>query len=254
MSEPVLLTGMTGFIGLHCPAVLLRQGDEAVGAIRSQAKTDATGASIAQVAAVDRLSLVKAGLLSNTRRAKAMTGCTFVMRFASAFSLAKPKDENLLAHGAEGSKRVIAAAPHAGVKRLAPAPSLVVTVAGTESGRYGPDDGCDIDAGLAARLHIKALTAEGAAGKRFIAAGSRPTGIAKTASIRKNAGYAKVLSRKAPNIDLDIMAPLEREVGGMLPMPGEKASHEKRATFEVRPAQTTPVETPFRETAAAVAA
>jgi len=74
------------------------------------------------------------------------------------------------------------------------------------------------------------------------------------ASILRNAAYTKVPSRTAPIIDLDVLALLEREVRGVLAMSGEQASYEKRATFEVRLVQTTPVETSFREMAGAVAA
>ena len=36
MKERVLLTGITGYIGQHCAAELLRQGFEVVGTIRSR--------------------------------------------------------------------------------------------------------------------------------------------------------------------------------------------------------------------------
>jgi dihydroflavonol-4-reductase len=58
----VLLTGVTGYIGQHCAAELLRQGYEVVGTIRSRAKADSTRIAIAKVAPVDRLQT----LLDNT--------------------------------------------------------------------------------------------------------------------------------------------------------------------------------------------
>jgi len=68
-----------------------------------------------------------------------MTGCTFVMDVASPFPLATPKDENLLiASAVDGSKRVIVATQCACVKRLVPTPSVVMIVAGTESGSSRP--------------------------------------------------------------------------------------------------------------------
>ena len=36
MNDPVLSTGITGYIGQHCAAELLRQGYEVVGTIRSR--------------------------------------------------------------------------------------------------------------------------------------------------------------------------------------------------------------------------
>ena len=35
MNEKVLLTGITGYVGQHCAAELLRQGYEVVGTVRS---------------------------------------------------------------------------------------------------------------------------------------------------------------------------------------------------------------------------
>lgn len=328
MSERVLLTGITGYIGQHCAAELLRQGYEVVGTIRSRAKADATQTAIAQVAPVDKLSFVEANLLSDNGWAKAMKGCTFVMHVASPFSLTKPKDENeLITPALEGTKRVIAAAQRADVKRLVLTSSIVAIVAGKESGRYGPDDWSDINANIGAysksktlaeraawkaaqggameltvinpggvygpslsatidgqsvtlvtdmirgkvpmipdlalgmidvrdvaHLHVNALTAKGAAGKRFIAASAEPIEIATMANILKNAGYTKVPSRKAPTIVLKILALFDREIMGMLPMLGKKASLDNRATFEVLHWQPTPMETSFKDMAAAISA
>ena len=65
MNERVLLTGITGYIGQHCGAELLRQGYEVVGTVRAPAKADATRSAIAAVARVDKLSFAEADLLSD---------------------------------------------------------------------------------------------------------------------------------------------------------------------------------------------
>ncbi|NBY03594.1 MAG: NAD-dependent epimerase/dehydratase family protein, partial [Planctomycetes bacterium] len=49
MTERILLTGVTGYIGQHCAAELLKQGFEVVGTIRSRMKADATRTALAQV-------------------------------------------------------------------------------------------------------------------------------------------------------------------------------------------------------------
>ena len=56
-----------------------------------------------------------------------------------------------------------------------------------------------------ARLHVKALTAPGVAGKRFIAASAEPVEMATLASVPKNAGYSKVPSRRALSFMLRFM-------------------------------------------------
>jgi dihydroflavonol-4-reductase len=326
--ERVLLTGVTGYIGQHCAAELLRQGYEVVGTIRSRAKADATRSDIAKVAPVDRLSFVEADLLSDNGWAEAMKGCTFVMHVASPFLLAEPKDENeLISPAVEGTKRVVAAAQRAGVKRLVLTSSTFAIIAGKDSGRYGPDAWSDASANIGAyaksktlaeraawaaakgghmeltvinpgavfgpslgakmdgqsvammtdmiggkmpmipdmsmgmvdvrdvaRLHVKAMTANGAAGKRFIAASAEPVEMATVASVLKEAGYTKVPSRKAPTVLLKIMGFFDREVKGMLPFIGKAASFDNRATFEALQWKPTPIETSFREMAAAISA
>ncbi len=86
-----MLTGVTGYIGQHCAAELLKQGYEVVGTIRSRAKADTTRAAIARVASVERLSFFEADLLSDNGWDNAMTGCTFVMQVASPFYLRSQK-------------------------------------------------------------------------------------------------------------------------------------------------------------------
>jgi dihydroflavonol-4-reductase len=61
--DRVLLTGVTGYIGQHCAAELLKQGYEVVGTVRSRAKAEATRAALSKVAPVDKLTFVEADLL-----------------------------------------------------------------------------------------------------------------------------------------------------------------------------------------------
>ena len=111
-----------------------------VGTIRSRAKADAPRTAIARVASVERLSFVEADLLSDNGWDNAMTGCTFVMHVASPFYLKEPKDENeLIVPAVEGTKRVLAAAQRAGVKRLVLTSSIVSISSGKGSGQYGTD-------------------------------------------------------------------------------------------------------------------
>jgi dihydroflavonol-4-reductase len=322
----VLLTGVTGYIGQHCAAELLRQGYEVVGTIRSHAKADATRIAIAKVAPVDRLSFVEVDLLSKTGWAEAMKGCTFVMHVASPFVLAQPKDENeMIVPAVEGTQRVIAAAQRARVKRLVLTSSTFAIIAGKDSGRYGTDSWSETSADIGAyaksktlaeraaweavkgsdmeltvvnpgavfgpslgaamdgqsvtmmtamingkmpmlpdmsmgmvdvrdvaRLHVKAMTADGAAGKRFIAASAEPIEMTTVAKVLKEAGYSKVSSRRAPTFLLKFMGLFDAEVRGMLPFIGKAAAYDNQATFDVLQWQPTPMETSFRDMAAAL--
>jgi dihydroflavonol-4-reductase len=269
--EKVLVTGITGYIGQHCAAELLRQGYEVVGTIRSRAKADATRQAIARVADVGNLAFAEADLLSDRGWREAMTGCSYVLHVASPFLLEEPKDENeLIAPAVQGTKRVIAAAQSASVKRLVLTSSTFAIIAGKDSGHYGPDDWSDTGANIGAyaksktlaeraawasakgaemeltvinpggvfgpslgakidgqsvammtkmikgkipmipdlalgmvdvrdvaKLHVAAMTASGAAGKRFIACTSEPIEMATLANVLREAGYKKAPTMKS---------------------------------------------------------
>jgi len=158
MAERVLLTGITGYIGQHCAAELLQQGFEVVGTIRSWAKAEATQAALARAASVERLTFAEADLLSDEGWAEAAQGCRFVVHVASPFALAEPKDENeLIAPAVAGTRRVVAAAQRAGVKRLVLTSSTFAVVAGKASGTYGPDSWSDTGAEIGAYAKSKTL-------------------------------------------------------------------------------------------------
>lgn len=156
--ERVLVTGISGYIGQHCAAELLRQGFEVVGTIRSRSKADATKSAIANVASIQNLSFSEADLLSDDGWSDAMKGCSHVLHIASPFLLAEPKyEEELIGPAVEGTKRVISAAQRAGVKRLVLTSSTFAIIAGKETGRYGPEDWSDTSANIGAYAKSKTL-------------------------------------------------------------------------------------------------
>ena len=324
--ERVLVTGVTGYIGQHCAAELLRQGYEVVGTIRSRSKADTTRSAIARAADVENLSCAEADLLSDKGWSEAMKGCTYVLHVASPFLMAEPKDENeLIAPAVEGTRRVIGAAQLAGVKRLVLTSSTFAIIAGKDSGQYGPGDWSDTDANIGAyaksktlaeraawesakggnmeltvinpgavfgpslgakidgqsvtmmtkmitgkipmipdmamgmvdvrdvaKLHVAAMTAKGAAGKRFIACTAEPVEMATVAQVLREAGYKKAPSMKAPTFLLKFMSKFDPEAKGMLPFVGRKASYDNSATFNVLNWKPTPMATSFREMAATI--
>jgi dihydroflavonol-4-reductase len=156
--EKVLVTGVTGYIGQHCAAELLRGGYDVVGTVRSRAKADATRAALSRVAPIDRLSFAEADLLSDGGWADALQGCSYVLHIASPFVLAEPRDEHeLIGPAVEGTTRVIAAAQRAGVKRLVLTSSTFAIIAGKPTGEYGPADWSDPDAEIGAYAKSKTL-------------------------------------------------------------------------------------------------
>jgi dihydroflavonol-4-reductase len=328
MSERVLLTGITGYIGQHCAAELLRAGYEVVGTVRSTAKAESTRVALSKVAPVDHLRFAEADLLSDAGWDDAMRGCALAVHVASPFSMTEPKDEReLIAPAVEGTERVIAAARRAGVRRMVLTSSTVAVTAGLDSGKYGPDSWSDVDAGIGAyaksktlaeraawkaveggpmelvvinpggvfgpslgaklegqsvammtdmisgkipmipdvamgmvdvrdvaRLHVRALTAPGVAGKRFIAATAEPVEMATVARVLREAGYNRAPSIRAPSFLLRFMGIFDPSARGMAPFLGRKAVLDNRATFELLGWQPTPIEASFTEMAKALTA
>jgi len=324
--ERVLVTGITGYIGQHCAAELLRQGYEVVGTIRSRSKGDDTRSAISRVAPIDNLSFAEADLLQDRGWTEALKGCTFVLHIASPFFLAEPKNESeLITPAVEGTKRVIVAAQKAGIKRLVLTSSTFAIIAGKGTGKYGPGDWSDTDANIGAyaksktfaeraaweavkgskmeltvinpgavfgpslgakidgqsvammtnliagkipmipdmamgmvdvrdvaNLHVAAMTASGAEGKRFIACTAEPIEMATLAKVLRDAGYTKAPSLKAPTFLLKLMSLVDREAKGMMPFIGKKASFDNSATLNVLNWKPTPMANSFKEMAAAI--
>ncbi len=110
-----------------------------------------------------------------------------------------------------------------------------------------------IDVRDVARLHVAALSASAAPGKRFIAASEQPVELSYLASVLRAAGYTKVPSRKAPNFAVRVMSLFDREAKGTLPQLGKRVAYDNHETYDVLKWQPTPLETTFVEMAASVA-
>ena len=324
--EKVLVTGITGYIGEHCAAELLREGYEVVGTVRSLAKADATRKAISNVAQTDNLTFVEADLLSDKGWEVAMQGCSYVLHVASPFFLKEPQNENeLIAPAVDGTLRVIKAAKSAEVKRLVLTSSTFAIIAGKETGKYGPQDWSDtnknigayaksktlaeraawaevkgsnlelavinpgavfgppigskdgaqnvammadmiagkmpmipdmamgmVDVRDVAKLHIAAMTKGGASGKRFIACTAEPIEMSTVTQVLRDAGYSKAPARKAPTFLLKFMGIFDKQVKGMLPFIGKKASYDNSETFEILEWKPTPMSQSFKEMASAI--
>ena len=158
MAKKVLVTGITGYIGQHVAAELLRQKYEVVGTVRSLAKAENTKAALASLPGASNVTYVQADVLSDSGWAEAMSDCDLVIHLASPFLLAEPKDENVMITPAvEGTKRVIKAAIKAGINRVVLTSSVVSMTSGRPSGTYGPDSWSDINQNIGAYAKSKTL-------------------------------------------------------------------------------------------------
>jgi len=321
-----MVTGVTGFIGQHCGAELLRQGYEVIGTMRSKEKAEAVREGIAKVAPIDKLTFVEADLMSDEGWQEAMADCKYVLHVASPFIIADPEDENeMISPAVDGTLRVLSAAKAVGVERTVVTSSLIAIIAGKLSGHYGTDSWSDpdeeigtyarsktlaekaawefakandidlvvinpggvmgptltgrvegesltmisdiitgkyplvpdicvgfIDVRDVAKLHVAAMTADGAVGKRFIASSDEPLHFKEVTGILKNAGYKKASTRQAPKFLLKVMSLFDDQVKGLLPMIGERQTVANQDTYEVLGWEPTPMEQSLIETAESI--
>lgn len=123
MSGLVLLTGASGFIGKHIALSALNRGWAVRGTLRSPARGEEVRAALrphlTDAAALDRLGFVTADLEQDTGWADAMAGVVAVIHCASPFPITQPRDaETLIRPAVQGTRRVLAAAAAAGVRRV----------------------------------------------------------------------------------------------------------------------------------------
>ena len=321
-----MVTGITGYIGQHCGAELLRQGYEVVGTVRSMEKAEIVREGIAKVAPIDNLTFVEADLMSDDGWSEAMTGCKYVLHVASPFIIADPEDENeMISPAVDGTLRVLSAGKAVGVERTVVTSSLIAIIAGKLSGHYGTDSWSNpneeigtyaksktlaeqaawefaktndidlvvinpggvmgptltgkvegesltmisdiitgkyplvpdicvgfIDVRDVAKLHVTAMTADGAVGKRFIASSDEPLHFKEVTGILKNAGYKKASTRQAPKFLLKVMSLFDDQVKGLLPMVGERQTVANQETYEILGWEPTPMDQSLIETAESI--
>lgn len=119
--ELVLVTGGSGFVGVHCIAQLLEAGYRVRTSVRSLKREADVRAMLKQggIEPGDRLSFAAADLGANAGWAEAVAGCAYVLHVASPFPMAAPKHEDeLIVPAREGALRVLKAAHAAGVRRV----------------------------------------------------------------------------------------------------------------------------------------
>ncbi|MCC4799365.1 SDR family oxidoreductase [Enterovibrio norvegicus] len=143
--ERVLVTGISGFIGLHCAKELLNQGFEVRGSVRDMKKADEVLITLA-AASVDtrHLTFVQLDLTSDEGWNDAAEGCDYIMHIASPFTIANPKTEaEMITPAVEGSLRALRAGENAGVKRVVLTSSIVAMMGSMKTGTFGPSDWTD---------------------------------------------------------------------------------------------------------------
>jgi nucleoside-diphosphate-sugar epimerase len=139
VSDTVLVTGGSGFLGGWCAAELLRRGDQVRTTVRDSSREQQMRAMLdAEVDAGEKLSVVQADLGADEGWAEAVAGCDYVLHVASPFPPEQPKDpDELIVPARDGALRVLRAALDAGVKRTVMT-SSVAAIRNTGKPSTGP--------------------------------------------------------------------------------------------------------------------
>jgi nucleoside-diphosphate-sugar epimerase len=140
MSDRILLTGISGFLGGHVALALLKAGYEVRGSLRDQGKADRVRATLAKAGAdLRRLQFVTLDLGKDEGWAEAAQGCRYLMHTASPFVISMPADKmDLIRPAVEGTERALGAGLKAGVERIALTSSFAAIGYGHDRARTAP--------------------------------------------------------------------------------------------------------------------
>ncbi len=121
MSNTVLVTGGTGFVGAQIILQLLQKGFDVKTTLRSLSSQNKVTDTLESngITSFDHLAFVEADLSKDDHWDEAMQGCDYVLSVAYPVFFTIPKDENeAIRPAVEGIVRVLKAARNAGVKRV----------------------------------------------------------------------------------------------------------------------------------------
>jgi dihydroflavonol-4-reductase len=132
MTDRVLVTGISGFLGGHVALHLLAEGYTVRGSVRSLSRAEKVRTTLAANGAdISRLEIVALDLSSDTGWSEAMAGVRYLQHVASPFVIEQPRDkQELIRPAVEGTRRAITAALTAGVERIVLTSSIAAIVYG----------------------------------------------------------------------------------------------------------------------------
>jgi Nucleoside-diphosphate-sugar epimerases len=119
--ETVLVTGGTGFVGVHCILQLLQKGYNVKTTLRSLKRKDEVIEMLKTggITLFNNLTFIETDLTKDDNWDEAVKDCDYVLHVASPIFLSLPKDENeMIRPAVDGALRVLKAARNAGVKRV----------------------------------------------------------------------------------------------------------------------------------------
>jgi dihydroflavonol-4-reductase len=214
--KKILVTGVSGYVGQHCAAELLKQGYAVRGSLRNLAKKDEVMNGIKkEIDPKGNLEFCELDLLQDDGWDKAMEGCDYVLHVASPFVVKEPKDENeLIKPAVEGTLRALKAAKKAGIKRVV-LTSSIVAMFGGKSGiiKINKDSWTDVN-GKHVTAYLKSKTLAEKSAWEFV---NSQTGNDKLELVVINPGpiYGPTLTG---NLEGEAMAFFQKLITGQVPM------------------------------------
>jgi len=255
MTDRVLVTGVSGFIGSHVTERLLAKGYDVRGTVRNKAKgSKIVDALAANGCDVSRLELVEANLASDDGWADAVNDCRYIQHIASPLPHDAPKErEALVPEARAGAQRVLEHGFSAGAERIVLTSSIAAMIGQpgkgakmtiTEDGVvFGPDTYGNAGASLGilkammigkfprvpkmgvplidvrdcASIHVAAMTAKDAGGRRLLATGQTIWFHEIAAILRAQYPQLKGLPKgEIPNFIVRVMALFDDRMQALL--------------------------------------
>lgn len=145
MSDLVLLTGASGFLGGHVALQLLNAGYTVRGSLRNLDRGPKVRDTLARAGAdVSRLEFVALDLMGDAGWNEAMEGVRYLQHTASPFVIRIPADKmELIGPAVEGTERALNAANAAGVERIVLTSSMAAIAYGHDRSRTTPFTAAD---------------------------------------------------------------------------------------------------------------
>ena len=164
--ETVLVTGGTGFIGLHCLQQLLDRGYKVRTTIRSESrKQEVMEAMKKHSSNCENLEFFIADLLNDDGWKEAIEGSKYVLHVASPFFLGEPENEDVFIKPAvEGTLRVLTACADADVQKVVLTSSFAAVGYGhpREKEVYTEEDWSSVDGEISPYAKSKTLAEKAA--------------------------------------------------------------------------------------------